>query len=139
MSILIAILALGLTAPAFAEKPEFSGQVQSVRLYNTPKTPKPDLLKENTKPESEMDAADRVWEKYKELAMGVNNDPKEETDKSEKTEKEDDKKESKTAEAKDKKPAPTGMQSMIQAYQKNKEQRSQMQSMSFNGSKKAQE
>ncbi len=129
--------------PASAQQREYKSGVNQVRLYNAPKPETPEMAKslEPEKDPAEMDAADRVWEHYKALAMGQAEEKASEDKTIEKPEV--------TAPAAPEaptapqmaaeKPQKTGIASMIENYQKNKESRKDMRSMSFNTPKAASE
>lgn len=128
-----------MAAPAAAESP-FKGGLNYTAVRRAPDTPAPEqkrssFIKQKTieQPEDETEAeetpADKVWKKYKALAAGQAGEEEEETPET-KPRKEDSSNSSQTTQASAKPertmPAPTGFAAIIEKYQTNREQRSQI-------------
>ena len=118
--------------PAAAQEREYKSGVNSTRLYNAPKakTTQPTNAAETKKDGEELTAADRVWERYKALAMGQAEETPEEKPSAKAPTKPEKPEEPKVANVNP--PKKTGMASMIENYQKNKDSRKDMRSMRFN-------
>ena len=155
---LFSTFVLAMPASAIAQPKEFVPGINTVKLYNgpvkakepeQPKKPavvRPDINQRNEEEakkklediEKKETAAQRVWNKYKDLASGLEG-KEEESVKTEDTASKDEKKEdgstksentakqeNEKAEAQEEVEPSVGLESLLQNYQRNKEQQSQM-------------
>ncbi len=142
MKWILTLLVFLIPSTVHAQSPEYKSGLQHARVYNTPKPTKPDtpdvekpeLAATSDKAEDkEQTAADRVWEKYKAIAMGEHTKEKEkekETEKENADKAETPEKEAKTEVAEDK-PSKEGFAKILDSYNSNKESQRDMRSISF--------
>ena len=123
------LIAFTFTAPALAGQREYSTGVNHIKIYNPPAQ---ESAEENATDNPEEDAATRVWNKYKALAMGT-------ADKEKKAQEATPEVKAPVKPEPPQKPQKTGMVSLIETYQQNKENRRDMKSLSFNRAETKQE
>ena len=141
--ILIILLFL-IPTSADAQSPQYKSGLNHTRVYNTPKPAKPDtpdvekpslaLTSDKTSEEKEETAADRVWKKYKSIAMGEHTQNSEADTKGEKADSEKtSQKETASAENPQEENAPSkaGFAAILDSYNTNKKTQRDMRSISF--------